>query len=702
MKKFFTCLLVLACCLGLAMVSAQAEAPEAITLTLGQMREVMVAKNESVYCAYTAAADGLYRFSGSSVGVTPYAARITLYDSQMEQLDSNYAAVSSCVVPMADGSTCYLKVASSNAISYDVTVEAVETPLLTPGEKVQVNFTEGGQTAYYSYIPTADGIYRFHGASDGVSALAYWYDSKMEELDHSLYYNYSNNFDFTHVMSKGEVYYFRITSSDSSSGADVFDIYLDQINPTVLVPGVKTSVNIAEEKEIVYLSYTPTEDGLYDYYCSGSTIMTEGCCHNSRFEKLANNTDYNFRLQYRLTKGETYYFSVQYQSYETGPVDVCLESVEIKALNMDETSTAMIDRPGQIAYYSFTPEANGYYRFYAPEGTETKGIQYDSSFDVIRSEAGNGFSLAQDMVAGTTYYFGAAYTDDAATGSFDVSIGKAEYPALVLGQPETFTAAQQQVYTYFNFTAEESGYYAFYTSSYNGLRLALYDADMNELNHAGSYSSSYTNMTCELEAEKPYVFGAYNYSTGNYEICLEKIEGKPLTLDQTTETTIDRAGQGAYFSYKPQEDGFFIFSITDENDKGVGEYTYCWDSQTNYKFSRRNEASDPYYKLFCFMEGGEDYCFYVSYASNMLGKTLCATLENAEIPTLTLDEPATATIVESGKIAYFAYTPEEDGSYVFYAPGNEDTCGYYYDSKMNKQSEMMTVKEMADSGSSAR
>lgn len=67
------------------MVSAQGEAPEAITLTLGQMREVMVAKNESVYCAYTAAADGLYRFSGSSVGVTPYAARITLYDSQMEQ-----------------------------------------------------------------------------------------------------------------------------------------------------------------------------------------------------------------------------------------------------------------------------------------------------------------------------------------------------------------------------------------------------------------------------------------------------------------------------------------------------------------------------------------------------------------------------------------------------------------------------------------
>ena len=85
------------------------------------------------------------------------------------------------------------------------------------------------------------------------------------------------------------------------------------------------------------------------------------------------------------------------------------------------------------AYYAFTPEETGTYRFYSTGSDDTYVTLYNSSFSIINSDDDGGddrnFSLSQSLFAGNTYYYEArGYSRGYASFTVNLEQADAEVP----------------------------------------------------------------------------------------------------------------------------------------------------------------------------------------------------------------------------------------------------------------------------------
>ena len=67
-----------------------------------------------------------------------------------------------------------------------------------------------------------------------------------------------------------------------------------------------------------------------------------------------------------------------------------------------------------------------------------------------------------------------------------------------------------------------------------------------------------------------------------------------------------------------------------------------------------------------------------------IGRPAAQAAEDADMPALVPDVPADAVISADKQMAYFTFTPEQTGVYMFSADSTEDTRGYLYDENMNE------------------
>ena len=101
----------------------------------------------------------------------------------------------------------------------------------------------------------------------------------------------------------------------------------------------------------------------------------------------------------------------------------------ITPLTLNENTTVVIDRGGNIAYFSFTPSESGSYRFYSlGEDVDTYGYFYDSGMKELDSDddggGHHGFRIDCELSAGTRYNFGAGLYSKNETGTFTVRLEK--------------------------------------------------------------------------------------------------------------------------------------------------------------------------------------------------------------------------------------------------------------------------------------
>ncbi len=109
--------------------------------------------------------------------------------------------------------------------------------------------------------------------------------------------------------------------------------------------------------------------------------------------------------------------------YETLNVDFTVLPVTVKPIVLNTETTAEIGEDKSEAYFSFTPETTGFYRFYSTGENDTYGSVYDAQWNLLASNDDGGddynFLIETTLEADQTYYLTASYVSDG-DGSFSV------------------------------------------------------------------------------------------------------------------------------------------------------------------------------------------------------------------------------------------------------------------------------------------
>ncbi|MBQ6324493.1 MAG: leucine-rich repeat protein, partial [Clostridia bacterium] len=157
--------------------------------------------------------------------------------------------------------------------------------------------------------------------------------------------------------------------------------------------------------------------------------------------------------------------------------------------------------------------------------------------------------------------------------------------ALVLGEPQTVSIeGYNGDYELFSFEPETSGWYAFIGDEAHvdgmGKYGTLLDAGLKQISTADQ-NMSYRLM-CNLTAGARYYFMAGytpGYGDGSYDVVLkrdETLDGiQALTPGDNATANITEGGQIAYFSYTPEETGYYAFSSSADSDT----YGYLYDDR---------------------------------------------------------------------------------------------------------------------------
>jgi hypothetical protein len=111
----------------------------------------------------------------------------------------------------------------------------------------------------------------------------------------------------------------KVYAEDNNSFTYTSEINFIQDKDTVII-----SAGISKENEEDYYKLTTTRSGMFTFFSSGSTDIM-GCLYDSNKNLLDSNDDVglerNFRMEYNLIAGKTYYIKIRGYKNETGLYD---------------------------------------------------------------------------------------------------------------------------------------------------------------------------------------------------------------------------------------------------------------------------------------------------------------------------------------------------------------------------------------------
>lgn len=360
-------------------------------------------------------------------------------------------------------------------------------------------------------------------------------------------------------------------------------------------------------------SFTPTISGTYFFYSTGD-YDTYGYLYGSNREQLTSDddsgTDYNFRISYKLTAGQTYYWAVRmYSSSTTGTFSVILERQKTIS------SLQMTQMPAKTSYIAGVE--NSYYFLDGLQITaffddETSAIwSYSDSKDYFNgqnvnvqynSKINEGNNQVIVEIGGKTVSFHLQ--------GIPFSEAVASVEDLPLDQPHPVQQNDSN-FSIFGFTPSVSGSYHFSCDS-TFEYLYLYDADGRSLN------SSRSRLTSSLDAGVTYYYAVRTYQLSSFHVLLERATGywfsyPALTTaidnaalinpDDPVETVIDEDHQLAAYSFTPTVSGTYFFYSTGS----YSTYGHLYDSNRNQLAANNGNGSNQNFRISYELTAGQTY-----------------------------------------------------------------------------------------------
>ena len=319
-----------------------------------------------------------------------------------------------------------------------------------------------------------------------------------------------------------------VEEADSEETAEEAEFTSEEISADVVADGEKSvvpdegvremavdgvySVEITKENSEAWFSFTPEEDGVYEFYSTGEYYDTEGYFFDSReyYNALKDYQDdehyndqgglnNNFKLSRELNAGTTYYYCAKmYDSGNEGTFDVKLvkerKVQSIQAALNDEEVVAGVSWPftaelryiftdGGTADASLTVDQN--WRSdndFAEYGLPEIRIKRSDSNDDYENYYGNGLSAGSYKVV---FCWNDVTSNELDLEAVDIEASSAFYGTLQEGDnPGTRTPERE--YAYYRFVPSVTGAYNFrntcnryiYTKSEDGTLTQCYDSKL--------------------------------------------------------------------------------------------------------------------------------------------------------------------------------------------------------------------------------
>ncbi|MCD8118315.1 MAG: hypothetical protein LUE29_02265 [Lachnospiraceae bacterium] len=388
---------------------------------------------------------------------------------------------------------------------------------------------------------------------------------------------------------------------------------------------------------------------------------------------------------------------------------------DVTALVLNETCQVTPQSGEDSFWYSFTPETTGNYIFRSLNNVDAEYSYTDPYADLfIENEDGTltflmedddsagdlNFGLKYYLEAGVTYYYMVSLYSEY-VGVFEVQVTEAKTVAGI-SVGELSATEFTQVLDTFDLTGTE-------------VTVTYEDETTETVVVDGMYAvDSYANYIYYYieDGETSYWYGdSLLLAEGTWSVCFVAYDGENECWDtsKTVEVvSIEDSGkvqaienlneaytaaleayETAWYSFTPEADGWYYLNVQSESEAWYDYYMYyipfyfdedgyLTDSETGYDEVTGLDAfylqeGITYYTGIFYLESyTEDFeTVYVTVTVSMeVGEVVPLTEDSITATELTLDVPETAEIVEEGGSEWFSFTPDEDGTYMFYSLNN--------------------------------
>jgi len=468
-------------------------------------------------------------------------------------------------------------------VGFSFTVNPAQPPAVIPvleeGNELSGTFevAEGTEAEYlwYTFVPSETGRYNLTGSYSGGYALyATLYNSQGDVVNVSYSNGVSASIQRGWTLEAGSVYRLNVATVASAGSENAWSLrmYSAAFRNTIALDEVQ-HVDIDTVGMEYWFSFTPTATAQYTFYSFNNHGDPEGLIYLGDAQ-LARNDDWNdvnFRIDYVLNAGQTYYLVARdLGNNNTIEFDVLVELTD-EEIGAEEGGELTVGVPqyvelseGMGKWFDFTPEESGVYRFYSYNYSynPTAALYLGDEFVAGDSAYQYGdFLVVASLEEGNTYrlFTRCQYADS--SDEFYVAVARKviDERELVLDVDEYVSIAPEQE-VWFTFIPEESGTYRFASHTYSDDPYAtLYQGDELLADDFSSYSSRNFSIVYDLEAGVEYRLVTKSRSTGNsdsFYVRAEKLTALTLDVDEFADVP---AGQEVWFTFTPEETGNYTF-----------------------------------------------------------------------------------------------------------------------------------------------
>ncbi len=479
-------------------------------------------------------------------------------------------------------------------VKAECTIVVTDTKTIIPANTEVTNIT---------FTARENGYYVFY-TTDSTETV----DGYIEDINGNiLYSNRGTNFRVEGQLHKDKTYIFRAETDSTNSNFNLV------INKSVVAETVAIKDN--KNNAVSEITGFPTDREQLNFDFTPVNYISEECSWESADTTVA--TVDEDGLVYMVAPGTT---TITVKS-ENGLTDTCTvkvkEYTEATEIKVGETKTVVIEENDDTQHFKFTPEKDGWYVFYSKEdanGNSHYGTLKESDGTYIKGGINyyaNEVYVEYEFTAGVTYILQTGYVSSWDTGSFELCLE--ELPAtesIIIVEGDSF---EDYAFNRISLTAK--------TSPDMHIPDKITWSSDNTTVATVSSSDEYGYVTLKSPGTATITVSTASGLTDTCQVTVKPFT--PISLNETKTVEIDSENRYGYFSFTPDEDGWYtLYSISDIDTYGTlyntngSQLTYDYDSGTDDNFRIEYE-----------MTAGTTYIFRTTLESSTANNSFDVKLE---------------------------------------------------------------------------
>jgi len=615
--------------------------------------------DEMLYYKFVAPESGYYLIESQN-GYFPY---LTVLNAAGQPINGNYGGGAQynfrLRIPLDEGAAYYFAISlafrEEGSFTFTVVFTESNTNLtmesakeVSEGETISVNIYDG-ERLYYVFTAPESGFYAVHSANNNGDPVLQVLDSGGRQIGYDDDGGAGYNFWLKIYLEEGKTYFFRVRLYDFGD-AGSFTFKAERIAMVAVTAGEPINLNLTYGIP-QYYTFTAEADGIYVINVDGGI---DGVANILIDIFNSNGDSYSWDLAGRIVfrAGETYYFEINTWS-SGGATAVFTLRHHPSALITEGEAVNVNITAHETLYYKFAPGAAGIYAI------ESEDIGEDIWVRIYDSE-GNRVSYAdENFLRPETYYI---EIGGSAGSSFTFTVSRIdEMPAVTEGEAVTVNGLAHGSFRYYIFIPSAEGMYEIYSEGNSYPLLYVYDSAGRHICNARSANYNF-RVTVFLRGGETYFLAI---GTGNgISFTFTAAFAQPVAeLALENPATVNPAGAGSvYFSFTPQENGYYEFRATE----GGWSRVDIVDELGNGDISHSDDRESMF---FAYLKGGVTYILQVR-VNDSEPLTLSA---GPMLKPIAAGEAVEVHIRDSYIPQYHAFTPTEGGAYIFASAGGDGT-----------------------------